>query len=176
MNYIMLMRGPGCHKTFVSPWILLLPKTHNRRQATQHDCRSSWLGDGDIPSEKVYGDKKKIFCTGPTRAAKAEQKSLVPAPRAQRNNHESNPFIRYVLLESPFDSVSTLRRGHFSLVSLRSGETRKWDRGPVVWQRNGCNLEKMWEGKALPAWHEGLEEAVMRLLDHPVRVPAPEHN
>jgi hypothetical protein len=36
------------------------------------------LGDGDKGIEKVYG-REKIFCTGPTRAAKAEQKSLVPA-------------------------------------------------------------------------------------------------
>jgi hypothetical protein len=30
--------------------------------------------------------KKKIFCTGPTRAAKAEQKYLVPAQQAHRIN------------------------------------------------------------------------------------------
>ncbi len=32
--------------------------------------------------------RKKIFCTGSSRAAKAEQKSLVPARQAQRTNLE----------------------------------------------------------------------------------------
>jgi hypothetical protein len=31
---------------------------------------------------------KKIFCTGLTRPAKAEQKSLVPARQAQQTNQE----------------------------------------------------------------------------------------
>jgi hypothetical protein len=35
------------------------------------------LGDGDKGIEIVYGEEK-IFCSGPTRAAKAEQKSLLP--------------------------------------------------------------------------------------------------
>ncbi len=37
--------------------------------------------------------RKKTFCTGPNRAAKAEQKSLVPARQAQRTNQERTPFI-----------------------------------------------------------------------------------
>jgi len=56
------------------------PKTHIKRQATQHGCLPSLLGDGYKGSEKVYEySEEKIFCTGPTRAARAEQKSLVPA-------------------------------------------------------------------------------------------------
>ncbi len=34
-----------------------------------------------------------IVSTGPTRAAKAEQKSLVPSRQAQRTNQERTPFI-----------------------------------------------------------------------------------
>ncbi len=37
--------------------------------------------------------RKKISCTGLTRAAKAEQKSLVPALQAQRTNQERISFI-----------------------------------------------------------------------------------
>ncbi len=40
----------------------------------------------------------KICCTGLTRAAKAGQKSLVPARRAQRTNQERNPFLCTLLL------------------------------------------------------------------------------
>jgi hypothetical protein len=36
---------------------------------------------------------KKIFCTGLTRAAKAYQKSLVPARQPQRTNQGGIPFI-----------------------------------------------------------------------------------
>ncbi len=38
--------------------------------------------------------RKKIFCTGPTRAAKAEQKSLVPA---RTNQRRKDPFHLYSL-------------------------------------------------------------------------------
>jgi hypothetical protein len=55
-----------------------IPETHPKRKATQHGCLHSFLGDGDTGIEKVY-DEEEIFCTGPTRAAKAEQKSLVLA-------------------------------------------------------------------------------------------------
>jgi hypothetical protein len=41
---------------------------------------------------KYCGVRTKIFCTGPTRAAKAEQKSLVLARQAQRTNYESISF------------------------------------------------------------------------------------
>ncbi len=68
------------------------PETHTKRQATHHDCLPSLLGDGDKGIEIVYGEEK-IFCTGPTRASKAEQKSLLPARQAQRTNQESAPFI-----------------------------------------------------------------------------------
>jgi hypothetical protein len=37
--------------------------------------------------------KKIIFSTGPIRAAKAEQKSLVPTGQAQQTNQRRTPFI-----------------------------------------------------------------------------------
>ncbi len=53
------------------------PETHTKRQATRHGCLAfpaCWaMGDKGIAT--VYGEEK-ILCTGPTRAAKAEQKSV----------------------------------------------------------------------------------------------------
>jgi hypothetical protein len=53
-----------------------------------------------LPSPSIYCntvdvmyDEEKIFCTGPTKAAKAEQKSFVPAQQAQRTNQGRPPFI-----------------------------------------------------------------------------------
>ncbi len=69
------------------------PEILFKRQATQHDCLPSLLSDGDKGIKIVYGKKKDIFCTGPTRAASAEQKSLVPARRAQRTNQGGTPLI-----------------------------------------------------------------------------------
>jgi hypothetical protein len=39
------------------------------------------LGDRDKGIEKMYGEEKNI-CTWPTRAAKAEQKPILPAGQA----------------------------------------------------------------------------------------------
>jgi hypothetical protein len=50
------------------------PEIQTKRQDTQHDCLPSLLDVGDKGFEIVYGEEK-IFCTGSTRAAKAEQKS-----------------------------------------------------------------------------------------------------
>ncbi len=69
------------------------PETHTKRQATQHGCLPSLLGDGGKGIAIEYGEKGKKNCTGPTRAAKAEQKSLVPARQAQRINQERPHFI-----------------------------------------------------------------------------------
>ncbi len=58
-------------------------ETHTKRQATQHGCLPSLLGDGDKVIEILCGEEKKIFCTGLTRVAEEKQKSLVPARQAQ---------------------------------------------------------------------------------------------
>jgi len=50
------------------------------------------LGDEDKEIKIVYGEEKKILYWA-TRAAKAEQKSLVPARQSQRTNQERTPFI-----------------------------------------------------------------------------------
>jgi hypothetical protein len=61
--------------------------------------------------------RKKIFYTGPTRAAKAEEKSLVPARHYKPNEPTKKGQRSYVLFEPLFTSVSTVNRGHPSLVS-----------------------------------------------------------
>jgi hypothetical protein len=54
----------------------------------------SLLGVGHKGIEIMYCTvRKNILCTGPIRAAKAEQKSLVPALQAPRTNQERTPFI-----------------------------------------------------------------------------------
>jgi hypothetical protein len=73
------------------------------------------LGDGDKGIEIVYG-KEKIVCTGPTRAAKADKNLLYRYDKPKEPNKEG-PFS-FVLSESPFTSVSTVGRGHPSLVFL----------------------------------------------------------
>ncbi len=52
--------------------------------------------------------RKTIFCTGPTVAAKGEQKSLVPARRAQQKTNQGRTLAN-VLRESPFTSVYKIR-------------------------------------------------------------------
>jgi hypothetical protein len=74
------------------------------------------LGDEDKRIEIVYGEEKNILCTGPTRAAKAGQKSLVTAWQAQGTNQEKNPF--HCTLWVPITSASTVSRGHSFLASL----------------------------------------------------------
>jgi hypothetical protein len=87
---VILVAGKGSKR--IERCFHFTPETHTKRQATQHDCLPSLLGDGDEGSAIVYGEDK-IFCTGPTRAAKPEQRSLVPVRKAQRNNQGRTPFI-----------------------------------------------------------------------------------
>jgi hypothetical protein len=84
-----------------------------KRQATQNGCLGILLGDGDKEIEIAYGEEKK-FCTELTRAAKAEQKSLVPARQSPTKQRRKDPF-HFVLKESPFTSVFADSRGHPSL-------------------------------------------------------------
>jgi hypothetical protein len=90
---------------------LAKPETNIKRKATRHGCPPSLLVDED-KSIEIGTVGKKVFCTGPTRAAKAGQKSLVPARRAKEGP------LSFVLSESPFASESTVSRGHPSLKSL----------------------------------------------------------
>jgi hypothetical protein len=59
--------------------------------------------------ERVYAEEK-IFCTGPTKAAKAEQNLFYWLDKP------NEPLLAFVLFESPFTSISTVCRGHFSLL------------------------------------------------------------
>jgi hypothetical protein len=61
------------------------------------------LGDED---KEIVSVEEKIFCTGPTRAAKAEQKSCTGTPSELT---KEKPLL-FVLFESPFTSVSTVSR------------------------------------------------------------------
>jgi hypothetical protein len=70
-------------------------ETHTKRQATQHDCLPSLLGDEDKGIEIVYGEEKNI-CTRPNRAAKAEQNSCVPARQAQQTMPPFNPTLSWL--------------------------------------------------------------------------------
>jgi hypothetical protein len=89
-----------------------LSVTHRetQRPATQHACLP---GCWTMGINKVKTCEENNICTGLTRAAKAAQKSIVPA-RVQRTTQ--NPI--FLLFESPFTQVSTVRSGHPSLVSL----------------------------------------------------------
>jgi hypothetical protein len=64
----------------------------------------------------VCGEEKiiKIFCIGLTRAAKAGQKTIYS--HNEPNEPTKEGTLSYVLQESPFASVSTVSRGHPSLV------------------------------------------------------------
>jgi hypothetical protein len=62
----------------------------------------------------VY-DEETIFYTGPTRPAKTGQKSLYWDD--EPNEPTKERLLSYVLLESPFASISTVSRGHPSVVS-----------------------------------------------------------
>jgi hypothetical protein len=43
------------------PGRLAAPETPTKRQATQHSCLPSLLGDGDEGIEKVYGEENNIL-------------------------------------------------------------------------------------------------------------------
>ncbi len=83
---------------------------------------------GQMKWNRVRWGKIYIFCTGPTRAAKAEQKSLVPTGPAERINQERAPFI--CTLSVPFS------------LSFNSQQ------GPPLSSLSGSN--PIYEGKAKP--------------------------
>jgi hypothetical protein len=77
-------------------WSLVRLHMHYRhllrgRRTSKTACQvPSLLGDGDKWIEIVVGEEK-IFCTGPTRAAKAVQN--LPARRAQRTPFICTPWV-----------------------------------------------------------------------------------
>jgi hypothetical protein len=90
---------------------------HTKRQANQHGCLPCLMGDRDKEIEIVYGEAK-IFFTGPTRAAKAEQKSLTPARQVQRTSHKGP--LSFDLFESPLPQFPK-STGATPIKSLRAG-------------------------------------------------------
>ncbi len=80
----------------IAHWVI--PETPNKRQATQHGCMPNLLGDGDKGIEIVDGEDK-IFCSWPTRAAKARQENnlLYWHNKANEPNQERTPFNLYSL-------------------------------------------------------------------------------
>ncbi len=65
--------------------------TYIKRQALQHDCLPSLLGGKNKWTEIVCGEENIIW-TGPTRAAKAGQNSLVPTQQAVTDQPRKDPF------------------------------------------------------------------------------------
>ncbi len=91
-QHSLLCNVAGKHREREARW--LLPETHTKRQATQHDCLPSLLGDG-------AGRTKTLFYR-----------------QDKPNEPTKKGTLSFVLFESPFTSVSTVSRGHPSLVSL----------------------------------------------------------
>jgi hypothetical protein len=66
----------------------------------RHDCLPSLLGINGDKLNKIVFSEEKIFCAVPATAAKAGQKSLVPARQSRKRTKEGS--LSYVLFESLF--------------------------------------------------------------------------
>ncbi len=82
---------------------LLTPETHSKRQATQHDCLPSLLGDGDKGIETVY-----YFVLGRLEVTWQDKYLLYRHDKLSETTKEG-PLL-FVLFESPFTRVSTVSR------------------------------------------------------------------
>ncbi len=90
-----------------------LRDTHTNRQATQHGCLTSLLGDGDKGIVIVYGDEKNILYWADHGSAKAEQNLLYRGEKPKEPT-KTGP-LSFVLFDCSFTWVSTVTRGHPSL-------------------------------------------------------------
>ncbi len=63
-----------CFFIFTEPYVISL--THTLRQATQHDCLPSLLGDKDKEIEIVYGEEKIYFVLGRLEQPRQNKKLL----------------------------------------------------------------------------------------------------
>jgi hypothetical protein len=77
-------------------------ENHTKRQATQHGCLPSLLGDGNKKIEIVYGGWGKYFVKGRLEQPR-QKKSLVTAWLAQWTYQGRTPSS-FVLFQSPFTS------------------------------------------------------------------------
>jgi hypothetical protein len=91
------------------------PKTHTKRQATQHGCLPSLLGDEDKGIEIVYSEVKNILYCADYRAAKAEQNLLY---RHNPNEPTKEGPLSFVLFVVPIHLSFNSQQGHPSLVFL----------------------------------------------------------
>jgi hypothetical protein len=69
----------------------------------------------------VYGEEKQIFYNG--RLEQSRQDNNLMYRQVKPNEPTKERPLSFVLLESPFTSVSTVSRGHPSLVSLLASAT-----------------------------------------------------
>ncbi len=82
-------------------------ETHTKRQATQHGCLPSLLGDGDKGIKIVYGEEK-IFGTGRLEQLRLNRNLLYRYGKPNEPTKEGP--LTFVLFESPFTSVSIVSR------------------------------------------------------------------
>ncbi len=127
---------------------------HRDRRPSTTSCPGFWaMGTNKVIKFALRKIIPILYGTGLTRAAKAGQKSLVPARRVQRTNEG-----RTVHFESPFTSVSTVSRDRPSLQSL-------WEKLlSLCWlvlleksSRTMFNILRLfytesYRGRSLPAW------------------------
>jgi hypothetical protein len=108
---------PVIHRFYLKILRLLIRDTYYE---TGEPARLPACWPTGIKELKKFIVRKKIFCIRLTGAAKAEQKSLVPARQAQLTHQGRTPsFVLYSLSpQCPFSSISKVSRGHPSLVSL----------------------------------------------------------
>ncbi len=79
-------------KEFQPPWSLSTSVCSRDRRPGTTACQGC-CAMGTNKLKKKCAGRTIRFCTGLTRAAKAGQKSIVPARRAQQTNSERTPFI-----------------------------------------------------------------------------------
>jgi len=117
------------------------PETHTKRQATQHGCLSK-LGDGDKGIEIVYDE----FLPGRLEQPRQNKNLLYRQDKPNKPTKEGH-LLFVVLFESPFPVVSTVSRGHPSIVSLPPSPQ-------IFSQPRVSNVQKSSTFiSQLPAWH-----------------------
>ncbi len=89
---------------------------HTKRQATQHGCLPSLLGDGDKGQFKYSVQWGKVYVLDRLEQTRQNKNLLYWHDKPNKPTKEG--LLSFVLFESPFTSVSKASRGHPSLVSL----------------------------------------------------------
>ncbi len=103
----------------------------DRRPSTAA-CPACWaVGTKEL---KQYQARKKIFCTGPTTAVKAEKKSLVPARQALRTNQGRTTFIctLWVPIHLSFNSQQGPPLYSLSVLAKLGPQSQLWLHAPPL--------------------------------------------